>query len=277
MNCVMAAKIQLTTTFLVIMLLSINHIACGPSGQAKLDENFKNFAGTIVVYDQQTDTQTIFNEERAATRFSPFSTFKIPNSIIALETEVVSDIDQTLNWDRQKYPAEDWWPKIWSADNNLERAIKYSVVPAYRHVASLIGAEKVKRYVVDFDYGNKDISSGIDSFWLGGSLKISALEQIAFLKKFYNGQLNISSRTSRLVKAILIQEQEKGYTLSGKTGAGTIDQEQNAALGWYVGYVEKGNNVYYFALNIEGDNFNEILKPRIEITRNILKQLGIIQ
>ena len=66
-------------------------------------------------------------------------------------------------------------------------------------------------------------------------------------------------------------------TLSGKTGAGTIDQEQNAALGWYVGYVEKGDNVYYFALNIEGDSFNEILKPRIEITKNVLKQLGIIQ
>ena len=86
----MAWKIELSVALLATSL-SINNIACGPSSQAKLDENFENFSGTIVVYDQKADTQTIFNEERAATRYSPFSTFKIPNSIILLETEVVSD------------------------------------------------------------------------------------------------------------------------------------------------------------------------------------------
>jgi len=32
-----------------------------------------------------------------------------------------------------------------------------------------------------------------------------------------------------------------------------------------------------FALNIEGKSFTEIQKPRIEITKNILKEAGIIQ
>jgi len=32
-----------------------------------------------------------------------------------------------------------------------------------------------------------------------------------------------------------------------------------------------------FALNLEGKNFTEIQKPRIEITKNILKEAGIIQ
>ena len=246
-------------------------------GQTKLDDNFKNFKGTIVVYDQQSDTYTIFNEKRAATQYSPFSTYKIPNSIIALETKVVSDIDQVVKWDEQKYPAKEWWPKTWDGKHNLKSAIKYSVVPVYRHIANLIGDEKMQSYVIDFDYGNKEISSGIDNFWLNGSLKISALEQIEFLKKFYQGQLMVSPKTTKLVKSILIQEQTENYKLSGKTGAGYIDQGRNVALGWYIGYVEKDDNVYFFALNIEGQSFNEILKPRIEIAKSILKEMGIIE
>lgn len=246
------------------------------SGQSKLDDNFMNFDGTIVIYNQHSDTYTIFNEKRAATRYSPFSTYKIPHSIIALEMQIVSDTDQVIKWDEEKYPVEDWWPDTWNGEHNLKSAIKYSVVPAYRHIASLIGDEMMRNYVTGFDYGNKDISSGIDNFWLNGSLKISANEQVEFLKKFYQGQLKVSAKTIKLVKNILIQEQTENYKLSAKTGAGYIDQNRNVALGWYVGYLEKSDNVYFFALNIEGQSFDEILKPRIEITKSIFKELGII-
>jgi len=256
-----------------LMLLSFFSLLFG---QTKLDDNFKNFKGTIVVYDQQSDTYTIFNEKRAAIRYSPFSTYKIPNSIIALEMKVVSDTEQIINWDKQKYPVENWWPETWYGEHNLKSAIKFSVVPVYRHIATIIGDEKMKYYIQGFNYGNKDISSGIDNFWLNGSLKISAFEQIEFLKKFFNSRLNISIETTQLVKSILIQEKTERYKLSAKTGAGYIDQDQNLALGWYVGYLEKDDNVYFFALNIEGRSFSEILEPRIDITKSILKELNII-
>ena len=245
--------------------------------QSKPDNRFNGFEGTMVVYDLRSNSYTIFNQKRAATRFSPFSTYKIPNSIIALETKVIENVDQIIKWDKNKYPQENWWPKTWQGEHNLRSAIKYSVVPAYRHLAGLIGKERMQSYLNLFDYGNKDLSSAIDNFWLNGSLKISALEQVEFLKKFYQDQLKISPRTIMLVKSILIREQTENYKLSAKTGAGNIDKDKDIALGWYVGYVEKENNVYFFALNIEGQGFNEILKPRIEITKSILKELGIIE
>ena len=150
-------------------------------------------------------------------------------------------------------------------------------MPVYRHIATQVGAEKMNSYITAFNYGNKDISSGIDNFWLGKSLKISALEQIDFLKKFYNNELGISPETKKLVKTILIREQTQNYTISAKTGGGYLDDEHKTALGWYVGYIEKAGNVYFFALNIEGKNFNELIEQRIEIANAVFKKLGIIQ
>ncbi len=50
------------------------------------------------------------------------------------------------------------------------------MVAIYRHMATNIGKEKMQSYLSQFSYGNQDISSGIDNFWLNGSLQISALE-----------------------------------------------------------------------------------------------------
>lgn len=246
-------------------------------GQDQLSEMFDGFEGTIVIYDAKTDRYTVVNEERARVQYSPFSTYKIPNSIIALETGIISDTGQVVEWDQGKYPAEAWWPASWKGKHNLRSAIKYSVVPFYRHLASQIGAERMAQYVKAFDYGNLDISSGIDSFWLNGSLKISAYEQIVFLRKFYTEQLGVLSGTIQMVKSILVQEATDIYTLTAKTGGGYLDENQSRALGWFVGYVEKDDNVYYFAMNIEGKRFSEIQKPRIEITKRILRKAGIIQ
>ncbi|GKS62679.1 beta-lactamase [Candidatus Nitrosocosmicus sp.] len=256
-----------------ILLVSITFTL----GQDQLSEMFDGFEGTIVIYDAKADGYIVFNEERARIQYSPFSTYKIPNSLIALETGIVSDTGQIVEWDQEKYPVEVWWPESWKGKHNLRSAIKYSVVPFYRHLASQIGAERMGQYVKAFDYGNLDISSGIDSFWLNGSLKISAYEQITFLRKFYSGQLGVSSGTIQKVKSILVQETTDVYTLSAKTGGGYLDENQSRALGWFVGYVEKGDNVYYFALNIEGKRFSEIQKPRIVITKRILREAGIIQ
>lgn len=73
------------------------------------------------------------------------------------------------------------------------------------------------------------------------------------------------------------------YKLYGKTGwATTIDglavDSRNPDIGWFVGYVEKGDNVYFFATNVEHpapipDTF---IPGRRRITEKILAELGVI-
>ena len=195
-----------------------------------------------------------------------------------METGVIRDAEFVIPWNRQKYPPQDNWNQEpfahWAQDHTLRSAIKYSVVWYYRELALRVGQQKMKQYVGRFNYGNKTVFGRIDNFWLDGSLRISANEQVEFLKAFYKGQLPVSSRTTEIVKDILELEKTPAYKLSAKTGGGAISE--GVYIGWFVGYVETKENVYFFATNIEGTNFEGIRDKRIELTKQVLVGLGIL-
>jgi beta-lactamase class D len=69
-------------------------------------------------------------------------------------------------------------------------------------------------------------------------------------------------------------EETPTYKLSAKTGGGSI--VEGKYIGWFVGYLETNANVYFFATNIEGSNFPEIRDKRVELTKQILVQLGYL-
>jgi beta-lactamase class D len=239
---------------------------------------FRNTRGAFVLYDLKNDRYLRYNEERCRMRFSPKSTFKIPNSLIGLETGVISDADYVIQWNRQKYPPQDNWTeepfKHWAQDHTLRSALKYSVVWYYRELALRVGERRMKKYVREFAYGNQDISGGIDNFWLNGGLKISADEQVEFLKRFYAGRLPVSRRSLEIVKDILVLEQTPAFKLSAKTGGGSI--AAGTYIGWFVGYLETQGNVYFFACNLEGASYREIRDQRIDVTKRILRELGYL-
>ncbi|MFS8087156.1 MAG: penicillin-binding transpeptidase domain-containing protein, partial [Acidobacteriota bacterium] len=211
-----------------------------------LSRFFKGTKGAIVLYDLNHNRYVRYNEQRCRERFSPKSTFKIPNSLIGLETGVIRDAEFVIQWNREKYPPEPDWnqePFVhWGNDQTLRSAIKYSVVWYYRELALRVGSRQMKKYVRAFAYGNKDVSGRVDNFWLNNVLKISADEQVEFLKAFYGGRLPVSKRSTEIVKDILVLENTPAYKLSAKTGAGPIDE--GVYLGWFVGYLEANGNVY---------------------------------
>lgn len=262
------------------LLISILLLMCllprGTDAQ-DLRTYFKGVEGCFVLYDLKADRYMRYNEERCQQRFSPFSTFKIPNSLIGLESGVIKDADFVIPWDRAKYPpGEDWNVepfKHWARDHNLRSAIKYSVVWYYRELALRVGEGRMKDYLIKLGYGNHDSSGGLNRFWLNSSLRISPNEQIEFLKAFYAEKIPFSKRSIDIVKDIITLEQTSEYKLSGKTGGGPIG---NRALGWFVGYLETKGNVYFFATNLEGANYMAIRDERINLTKRILAGLGYL-
>ncbi|MDR3597770.1 penicillin-binding transpeptidase domain-containing protein [Clostridium sp.] len=61
-----------------------------------------------------------------------------------------------------------------------------------------------------------------------------------------------------IVKNVILLSDENGIRLSGKTGSGENTNKNNKAKigsinGWFIGYVEKDNDIYYFATNIEAN------------------------
>jgi beta-lactamase class D len=227
-------------------------------------------AGTFAVLDLAGGRIVVTDRERADTGFLPASTFKIPNSLIALETGIAADADSTMfSWDNVVRDFD-----AWNQDHTLRTAFKASAVPVYQDIARKIGPERMQQYVDGFNYGNRDIGGApIDMFWLNGALRISAFQQIDFLTKLYRGELPASKPNQQIVRDIMYLEQSEFGTLRGKTGAVGIGVApgSKATLGWLVGWLEHGAKAYIFAMNIDVREPKQ-LALRMPFTKTLLKR-----
>ncbi|MBN1811989.1 MAG: class D beta-lactamase [Anaerolineae bacterium] len=229
---------------------------------------FEGYHACFVLWDVAADEYVTYNPERCAERLSPCSTYKIPHSLIALETGVVPDQHHVIAWDGTQYPVE-----VWNQDHTMASAVQNSVVWYFQAVATEIGEEQMQAYLDKFGYGNQDISGGLTRFWLGSSLEISADEQIDFLHRLDTSDLPVSQRSSDIVKEVLVLEETEAYVYRGKTGSCTPEGEH--PLGWFVGYVSYGGRSYIFATNIQGAKA-EGQKAR-SITEDVLQSLNLLQ
>jgi beta-lactamase class D len=144
--------------------------------------------GTFVGYKVDDYLIIASDKVRSGEGKLPASTFKIPNSIIALETGVVEDPDKDVfKWDGVTRSIE-----AWNKDHTLRSAIAASAVPVYQEIARRIGQERMQKYVDLLDYGNRDIGGGIDQFWLTGNLRIDPIQQIDFVDRLRRGVLPVS-------------------------------------------------------------------------------------
>ncbi len=228
--------------------------------------------GSIAIYDLNSDRLYQHNPQRNSTDFLPASTFKILNSLISLETGVISNELAILTWDgiQRQIPA-------WNRDLNMREAIKLSAVWFYQVLARRVGHEQMQKWVAKADYGNQNIGKkdDIDKFWLEGELRITPNQQIQFLRRLHKNDLPFSERSLSLVKDIMIVEQTPDYTIRAKTGWAGFGEKIKAQIGWYVGYLEQNKNAYFFATNIDIRSTNDGA-ARIELTRHCLKDIGLL-
>jgi beta-lactamase class D len=215
--------------------------------------------GTFVGYKIDDYLIIASDKNRAAEPRLPASTFKIANSLIALETGVVQDPDKDVfKWDGVKRPIE-----AWNQDHTLRTAIAASAVPVYQEIARRIGQERMQKYVELLDYGNRNIGGGIDQFWLTGDLRIDPLRQVDFVDRLRRGVLPISKRSQDLVRDILPVTKVGDSIIRAKSGLLGKDQ---GSLGWMVGWAEKGSAQTVFALNMD------CVEPRLIPERMVLTQ-----
>lgn len=267
----------------IILLLIISVCLLPNCVSAKDDEKIEfkkyfdeyNVVGTFVLYDSNNKKFTRYNPERAKQQFTPASTFKILNSLIGLETGEIPDENYVFKWDGEKRSI-----KNWNQDLVFRDAFQFSCVPCYQDLARRISEKRMSKWVKKVDYGNEDISGGIDIFWLGKSLKISSNQQIKFLRKLYKNELPFAKKNQEIVKKIMLMEETSEYKIYGKTGW-QIDDFNNLkdseSIGWFVGFLERKDNIYFFATNIETDSTEKTFaESRVKITKKILKELNLL-
>ena len=247
------------------------------------DEGLKKYfdqhqlTGTFGLFDNGTGRFTIYNLARFRdSTYTPASTFKIVNSLIGLHTGVVNDDSTVIPWDGVVRPIA-----AWNKDLTMREAFRESAVPWFQELARRIGKDTMQMWLDSMGYAKQYprpalTEQTIDTFWLDNSVRVSADEQLGLVKRLYFEQLPFQKRAQRIVKDMMLWENNDKYRLSYKTGWGFTEKDH--ALGWIVGFIEENRHVYCFVLQVESPDRNYNMKDvRLEILKQILKEKGFFE
>lgn len=227
-------------------------------------------AGTFVGYKVEDYLLISSDSTRSGEPKLPASTFKIPNSLIALETGVVGDPDKDVfKWDGVVRSIE-----AWNKDHTMRSAIAASAVPVYQEIARRIGEVRMQKYVDLFEYGNRNIGGGIDRFWLTGDLRIDPVQQVDFVDRLRRRTLPISKRSQDMVADILPVTKTGDAVIRAKSGLLGAEIGK-PSLGWLVGWAEKGGADTVFALNLDVREPRHVA-DRMNISQACLKAIGAV-
>ncbi len=215
--------------FTLIMLTTLNLQA----SELNYKDYYKESQGCFILFDVNNNkTIEQYNVQYCKKTLPPNSTFKIPLSIMGFDKKILKD-ENNPKWEfKEEYLAEgfkNWMPIEWKGANTPKSWLKYSVLWYSQKLAPMIGTEEITKYLFKFNYGNKDFSGtpkikNEESIpWVDSSLKISAENQIQFLKSFVTEKLPVSIYSMQETKKLLLIDQSNSkVSLYGKTGAGYL-------------------------------------------------------
>src|SRR6476661_5521556 len=173
-----------------LLIITILFSACTQNNITQNNDLKKYFdsnsvTGCFGMFDNAHGQFTIYNLSRYRdSSYLPASTFKIVNSLIGLQTGVISSDSMVIKWDGIKRRVEEW-----NKDLTMYEAFRVSAVPYYQEVARRIGKDTMQFWLDSLSYGTKKITTQVDSFWLDNSLKIKPDEQLGLMKELYFNKL----------------------------------------------------------------------------------------
>lgn len=206
--------------------------------------------GSLLLYDETAGQFTAYHAARCRQGFLPASTFKIPNTLLALQTGALRDTADICRWDGTVRSIA-----AWNQDMPFARALRVSAVPCYQLLARRIGVAAYRQWLPKMGYPGMVVTDAtLDNFWLDGDSRISQFAQIDFLRRLQAETLPIARRHQQAVKQLLILKKTPTATLYGKTGWRSRSA-RNPDNGWLVGWLARadGRRVF-FALNVEPQN-----------------------
>ncbi|MEM7582563.1 MAG: penicillin-binding transpeptidase domain-containing protein [Acidobacteriota bacterium] len=246
--------------------------AAAPAASAEpverdFSRHFGKYEGCFASQRLGSDELQVHNLALCREPLAPCSTFKMPNTLIGLESGVIPDADFVLPWDGTRHSRSEL-----NQDHTLRSAVQQSVLWYFQELARRVGEERMREYVTRLGYGNRDTSGGLTEFWLSSSLEVTALEQMGFLARLHRDALPVSKRSMAILRDILVIDESPEAVLRGKTGSCLDNAGACCSHGWFVGSVTRGEEVYLFASFVKGAWSGEA-RP---VALAILEELGIL-
>lgn len=233
-----------------------------------------NLSVSFLARDLSTGVEYVLEGSDLETQRVPFSTFKIPNLVLAIETGVAPSLDIWREWDAMQRPSASHWPEEWQESQDLGTAFARSSVWYFQDLALEIGGPVYRERLTEWRYGNAEASDGSDDFWLTGELLISVKEQVDFLDTLLSGQLNVAPSSLEALASASNSGTVDDVALHGKTGSGPDDPENTSGSfsGWYAGYLSReGDLPVVFALHVAGPSFGSIRDLRKDFAVRLLR------
>ena len=262
----------LCSAFLALLLVgcTANNVTEDESLKKYFDE--QKTVGTFGLFNNGNGQFTIYNLSRYRdSAYLPASTFKIVNSLIGLQTGILSSDSMVIKWDGVQRDRPQW-----NEDLSMYRAFRVSAVPYYQEVARRIGRDTMQFWLDSIAYGTQKIRGPIDSFWLDNSLKITPDEQLGLVKRLYFNQLPFFTPYQETVKKAMMFEEKPTHKLAYKTGLG--QKEDGTPIAWVVGWIEENKHPHFFVLNMEAkDSTTDLVNGRMTALRGILTQLNFFK
>lgn len=239
----------------------------------------------LIVRDNNHESVHYLNKENCLKRYKPGNTFNMFASLVALETAVANDDQLIINWDSIKRN------ETWDKNMTLRDAIAHGNTYYFEQLCRRIGMERMRHFLDTTKYGNMELRGNVNTFWQNGSLEISPDEQLGFIKRMYFNELPFAERTQRIVKTMMLKEQDTATNFYYLTAI--VPSIDNKKRFWIVGVAEYIQHVkekkaslnqsdvrnypYFFSCNYLIDNstnIEEANKTGYNIIRDILKEYG---
>lgn len=271
--------------FIVFILLNLftAHLF---AADVNFSSEFENKSGCFILFNlTQNKVIEKYNPARCSKRITTASTFKIPLSLMAFDQKLITQ-NTIFKWDGKNRDLA-----VWNQNQTPQTWLKNSAVWVSQEITPQLGMSKIKYYLKKFHYGNQNFSgdpkknNGLTHAWLSSSLKISANEQLNFIKLLVTNKLPVSQQAMTYTKENMFLEiSPKGYKLYGKTGSGrNKNQPKNTQHplqdGWFIGFIQKSDQQYLFVLNFsdtQPPQTNEPAGIRAKtITKSILTKMDL--
>ena len=226
-----------------------------------------NLDGMFVLFDSRKKDYIFYNKALYNQSSTPASTFNILFTLIGLQEGIIRDENSTLNSEDSGY----------NKNLNLKTAFAQNYESYFRAMIKEISEERIKYWLAKINYGNKDVTNHPHDFWLGTSLQITPAQQLNFIENFYYENLPFLKQHVRKVKKMMLEKDSLSYKVFGKRGSYKIISE-NKYMGWFVGYVETSDDVYFFVNYVQSNNLNHprLVDAQKEIPFKILRSLKLM-
>jgi beta-lactamase class D len=223
-------------------------------------------AACTLIVDAANGAVQLRAGDRCDERLTPASTFKVPLALIGFDSKILIDRDRPAWPFRDGYA--DWDP-VWKRTTTPTTWMRDSVVWYSQELTRRLGAEQFQKYVDRLEYGNRDLSgdpgrgNGLTHAWLGTSLRISAAEQVAFIRRLIRRELPVSRSATARTMGIMPEKIVGGWRIKGKTGTGPRrladgTNDRSRQVGWFVGWATRGARTLVFARLIEDEQTERV-------------------